>query len=209
MNRLKNNALYRLACRCVDRLNQQREWKTWIRNGKQGSPPHLHKQKMLKEYAKKYRCRTLVETGTYLGDMVHAMRNHFETIYSIELSRELYERACERFKGNRQIKLICGDSAVQLGKIIGELQPPVLFWLDGHYSAGITAKADKYTPIIDELETILKQATGDNVILIDDARCFGKVPDYPEIATIQAIIETKMPSANIVVEDDTIRVTPW
>ena len=36
--------------------------------------PHLLKQKTVLEYARRYNLKTLIETGTYYGEMVAAMR---------------------------------------------------------------------------------------------------------------------------------------
>ena len=46
--------------------------------------PHLVKQRALLEYAERYGLRTLVETGTYYGEMVAALRNKFDRVDSVE-----------------------------------------------------------------------------------------------------------------------------
>src|SRR5437879_13230396 len=52
-------------------------------------PPHYVKQKIVLEYARKYQCKTLIETGTHLGFMVDVMKNHFKKIDSIEFDPAL------------------------------------------------------------------------------------------------------------------------
>ena len=47
-------------------------------------PPHVVKQRVLREYAERYELKVFVETGTYRGDMVQAMKPLFDKIYSIE-----------------------------------------------------------------------------------------------------------------------------
>jgi hypothetical protein len=42
--------------------------------GKPVPPPHFVKQSVVRKYAKKFRIEVLVETGTYHGAMVEAMR---------------------------------------------------------------------------------------------------------------------------------------
>ena len=54
----------------------------------------------MKQYAEEYNTDVFVETGTYLGDMINAVENNFKSIYSVELSEELYKRAKELFKKN-------------------------------------------------------------------------------------------------------------
>jgi len=124
-------------------LRQIWQLKEWERRGSPPPPPRIVKQRTIKEFAERFGLRVLVETGTYYGDMVEAMKNYFSRIYSIELSNELYEKAKRRFTGDDRIKIIHGDSGIELGKLIARLEQPALFWLDGHYSAGETAKGEK------------------------------------------------------------------
>ncbi|MBW6486950.1 MAG: hypothetical protein K0B01_12455 [Syntrophobacterales bacterium] len=163
---------------------------------------------MLQYYSERFNLDVLVETGTYYGEMVEAMRGIFKHIYSIELSRELYEKARKRFNGEKHIELIWGDSGVELEKIMGKLDQPALFWLDGHYSAGETARGDKDTPIYEELNHILNAKNRRNVIVIDDARLFGGDPAYPGREELFAFIKSRRPDVNIVVQGDSIRITP-
>jgi hypothetical protein len=93
--------------------------------------------------------------------MVEAMKDVFEQIYSIELSRDLYEKAMKRFTGVTHIRLIRGDSGKELGRVVNEIDRPALFWLDGHYSAGVAAKGEKDTPFTKNWAIYLARWTGD------------------------------------------------
>jgi len=194
-----------------DRLRQQRqksELDEWGKKGRPVPPPHIIKQRMLAEYAGRFGLKILVETGTYYGDMVDAMKHAFEHIYSIELSEALYQRASERFRKFSHIRLIQGDSGIELGNLVGTIDKPALFWLDGHYSAGETAKGEKETPVFEELGHIFSTPDQGHVILIDDARCFGTDPAYPTMEELTGFIRSKRPEAGIEVRDDSIRITP-
>ncbi|MDP8265652.1 MAG: hypothetical protein P9M07_01760 [Candidatus Aceula meridiana] len=179
----------------------------WRAQGKPIPPPHLFKQQLLKFYSNAYGLRTLIETGTYNGQMIQAMDSHFDSIYSIELSEELYHNAINKFHGKPKIKLIYGDSGKELGNIIKKVNEPALFWLDGHYSGGGTAKGSEETPIVEEIQHILDDKDRNHVILIDDARLFGSNIAYPAIESIERLIKAKWPQARIVVKDDIIRIT--
>ena len=192
----------------VKSRKQKKEFIEWERRGKPVPPPHVLKQRVIKGFAAQYGLRTLVETGTYYGDMVEAMKYYFDHIYSIELSKELYEKAKKRFEGDERVKIIYGDSGVELGKLLNRIHQPTLFWLDGHYSAGVTAKGDKDTPIFEELTHIFNAQNSGHVVIIDDARCFGTDPAYPTIKELSDFIRTNKPDAKIVVEYDSIRITP-
>jgi hypothetical protein len=180
----------------------------WERQGRPVPPPHIVKQNVLRRYAEQYHLTVFVETGTYRGDMVAAMKPLFHKIYSIELSDKLFAEAKRRFEQDPHIELIHGDSGQELGGIIGRIDRPALFWLDGHYSAGDTARGDRDTPIHDELEQILRAPDLGHVIIIDDARCFGSDPAYPTIEALSEHVLSRRPRAGIAVADDSIRITP-
>ena len=180
----------------------------WERQGRPVPPPHVVKQRVLQEYAERYRLKIFIETGTYRGDMVEAMKPLFRKIYSIELGDELFQKAKRRFKRDAHIELIHGDSGTELGRIMPRLDEPALFWLDGHYSAGDTARGAKDTPIYEELDHILRAPDLGHVIVIDDARCLGSDPAYPTLPALRAFVLAKRPHARIAVADDSVRITP-
>lgn len=188
-------------------IDHKKQLAEWEKNGKPLPPPHIVKQMAIEEYRKKFYTEILVETGTYLGDMVEAQRNHFKKIYSIELSERLFNKAQKRFKAYLHIKILQGDSGIVLNKLINEIDKPALFWLDGHYSHGMTAKGDKECPVPEELDTILKSPLP-HIILIDDARLFNGTHDYPTIEQIIEIIRSNNRQYLVEIKDDIIRLTP-
>jgi len=180
----------------------------WVAQGYPVPPPHIVKQKTLRAYAQRFNLRVLVETGTFLGDMVEALRRDFTKIYSIELDPRLYARARRRFATYQHISIIEGDSGVELAHIVDGLNEPALFWLDGHYSAGATARGSTESPIWNELQQILTSQVRGHVILIDDARCFGRDPGYPMLDEIRHYVASIWPAAQWIVTDDIIRIEP-
>ena len=171
-------------------------------------PPHVVKQGVLRSYARRYDLKIFVETGTYRGDMVEAMKPLFEKIYSIELSEQLCDAARKRFQADRHVELIHGDSGKELGRIMERIDRPALFWLDGHYSAGETARGEHETPVREELEHIFRAPDLGHVIVIDDARAFGTDPAYPTFEELGKYVRSRRPRARVLVEDDSIRITP-
>jgi len=205
---IKKTPLYTPLQNWISARRQKTELIKWERNGKPVPPPHIVKQQTIRSFAEKYELKILIETGTLFGDMVEAMKGNFSQIYSIELSEELYEKAKKRFNGDGNVRIIHGDSGVELGELVTMIKDPALFWLDGHYSAGVTAKGDKDTPIYEELTHIFNTPNRGHVIIIDDARCFGTDPAYPSIEELSNFIRTKRPDADIEVENDSIRIMP-
>jgi len=200
--------LYPLYTLFVVKRRQIKELKKWEDSERSTPTPHIIKQKTLQAYANKYNLKILVESGTYYGDMVEAMKRVFNQIYSIELSKDLYNKAKQRFKRYKYIEIICGDSGKELKNIIAKIDQPALFWLDGHYSGGVTAKGEKETPIYEELRHIFSKKNMKHIIIIDDARCFGKEPDYPTIENLNKFFYSMQNNVEVAIEDDMIRITP-
>jgi len=152
----------------------------------------------------RYELRVLIETGTFLGDMIEAVRSDFERICSIEISKELYDRAKARFRKAKNVVLIHGDSGQALREIVSELEEPALFYLDAHYSEGRTSRGHVAPPILCELDQIFCGEDQRQVILIDDARCFGMAPGYPTIKQIRGFVRRRAPNVDVEVHDDMI-----
>lgn len=175
--------------------------------GPKSFKPHpLHKVKIDKitEFGKLVSYRTLIETGTYMGDMVEAQKDQFDKVISIELAPHLAKAAEKRFKHDNNVQIIEGDSATVLSEIVSSLTDPAIYWLDGHYSAGITAKGETECPIYGELRAILADTKNHHVILIDDAGLFNGTGDYPNIDDVKAFILEKNPRYKIGIEDNII-----
>lgn len=188
-------------------LCQKRQVNKWLDSDRSSSPPHYYKQIVLKDYAEKHELGVLVETGTYYGQMVYAMKNEFDHIYSIELSKELYHIACKRFDGYDHIHLSHGDSADILPVVLDQVgEEPALFWLDGHYSGGQTAGKGREVPVLKELKSILTHSMKRPVILIDDARLFTGKDEYPSLSDIENYIQKISTDWVMNVEEDIIRI---
>ncbi|MBL7743843.1 MAG: hypothetical protein JNN00_10255 [Chitinophagaceae bacterium] len=182
--------------------------KKWELAGKPLPPPHTVKQEAIRSYQKKSGYNVLVETGTYKGDMILAQKSYFNQIYSIELSHALHEKAKKRFHWQPGITLLQGNSGDVISKVLAELKEPAVFWLDGHYSGGITATIEKYSPIIEELQTISGNNSLLHIILIDDARCFVGEHGYPTIEEMKELTKKDFPGYDFSVDEDIIRMMP-
>ena len=116
---------------------------------------------------------TWVETGTFLGDTTALMAATGNVVFSIEPEPNLYARAVQRFHELRNVTIINDLSEIAMPKILRSLHGNVNFWLDGHYSGGITHKGPQDTPLFDELKTISANLENLNkvVVMVDDVRC--------------------------------------
>ena len=171
---------------------QRRRYNEWLARGKTGQPPHMVKQLAVQEYAKRFGTRVMVETGTYLGDMIDAVKGGFDRVYSIELGDELYERARRRFGNDPRVTILHGDSGEKILEILPTLTQPTLFWLDAHYTAGlgVSGRAALDTPVLAELSHIFTHPLAlQHVILIDDAHEFTGNNDYPPLHEVEALVK--------------------
>jgi hypothetical protein len=175
-----------------------------------GDEPVAHdvKRAQVRSVAAEFGLKILVETGTFQGDMVEAMRQEFDQIISIEVFPPLHEKAKIRFASYPHIQLLLGDSGVLMPDVVARLTGPALFWLDGHYSGGGTGKGASDTPIMHELKPILSDTRFGHAILIDDARLFKGKDDYPTIPEVAEVVEKLRPGSRLFVRSDAIVIYP-
>jgi hypothetical protein len=151
--------------------------------------------------------RMFVETGTGTGQMVNAVKLGFRHVISIELDKYLYDVASRKFQDVINVTILHGDSSIILPAILkGAINEPAVFWLDAHYSGGITAYNGNVTTVKEEVQAILAHPLAQqHVILIDDASAFGGCGWYPTLAEMRGIVEQH--GMALEVRDDIIRIT--
>lgn len=185
LEKIKMTPFYDLVLPIYQRI----ELKRWVGRGKSPPSPHLIKKDLIRTYAKKYKTTVLIETGTYMGAMLSGLSKDFLKLYSIELDRKLSKRLKRKFNRTKNIFLFNGDSAEILPKILKELNEPAIFWLDAHYSKGITAKGNLSSPILSELQSIFKHKIKSHVILIDDVHSFIGEDGYPTTSQLKKLAQ--------------------
>jgi hypothetical protein len=142
----------------------------WVRRGCIGFAPQFVKQNILMTYC--VPAAPWVETGTYLGTTTKFLAARSPKVHSIEPATALFEDAARRFSGSNVV-MHHGTSEEVLPRLLADLHGPVNFWLDGHYSAGLTYKSAKESPLLEELAAIRANLShlSDVAIFIDDIRC--------------------------------------
>jgi hypothetical protein len=184
----------------------KKELQDWEKHGRPDVLPNVMKQRIVEQYARRFQLPVLIETGTNMGAMVSAMKDVFREITSIELEESLYLRAKRKFESFSHIRILQGDSAQVLGKLLPTVREPCLFWLDAHYCGGITAQGSEETPIVKELTQVLGHRVPGHVILIDDARCFTGQNDYPAVSEIRHIVHQVHPEWVFECQQDIMRI---
>lgn len=180
----------------------------WIANGCTGIAPPPVKRMVLSAYLQRFGLHQFIESGTHLGDtLAYIAHNKSVKCTSIELSHGYYQVATQRFASYTNVTLLQGDSGAVLPGYLRNSQAPALFWLDGHYSGGATARGEVDTPVSAELQAILDSPIKTHVILIDDARCFDGMNTYPHLDDLLNAVR-KNGSYHIEISADIIRLTP-
>jgi len=173
--------------------------------------PHLVKQRALLEYAERYGLRTLVETGTYYGEMVAALRNKFDRVDSVESVPDLARAATRKFEPYANVRIFEGESQNVIPEILQSLIAPALFWLDAGYYTWDGLDRNKQRLAM-ELEAILSQSASGHVVLIDDAGTLkfriGENPEPSNVGELQKNLSTAFPARHVEIRNDIVRITP-
>jgi len=177
----------------------------WILRGRPARSPHLLKQRVVREYGERFGLQTLVETGTYYGEMVAATKNHFDRIYSIEYVPELASRATRKFARDEHVRIFCGDSRLVMPEVLALLEGPALFWLDAGYYGWVGIRTNEQR-LSAELEMILSHRFP-HIILLDDARGLIGRDGIPSVADVKSYVESTFPQRSVEVEYDIMRIT--
>src|SRR5256885_2711053 len=177
----------------------------WHLRGQPIRSPHLLKQRTVRDYAQRYGLRVLVETGTYYGEMVAAMKDRFAEIHSVEFDSALTARAAKKFSRSPHVHIHQGDSQIVVPELLKSLRQPALFWLDAGYYGWAGLQGDKQR-LTTELEAILRHPLRGHVILMDDARGLNGQNGAPTVAELKQRIEAEFPGRQIEVQYDILRI---
>jgi hypothetical protein len=166
-----------------ERLNHLCDWE---KRGYAPPSPSFVKRSVLQRFG--IATATWVETGTFQGDTTDFLSHDAKAVYTIEPDNILFHRAFDRFTGVHNVHVIHGLSEDILPNLLSKISGDVCFWLDGHYSGGITHRGPTDTPVTQELELISKYRRQFERlrIFIDDMRCFSykKEEGYPDVVNV-------------------------
>lgn len=159
------------------------------------------KIEVLRDYARRFELRTLVETGLYNGrGSGMELRDVVNTWIVLDVDEE---QVAQAISVHGATDGFIGDSGTRMGYMLADLEEPALFWLDAH---AVTEDRDaNSSPLAAELRAILSWLHADNsVVLIDDVRMMG-LPGWP---TKDEVVELVRDTWAVVSLDDILRCTP-
>lgn len=129
------------------------------------SPIAEWKRALLVRLGNLFGLKTLIETGTCVGDTVETVREYFEDIYSVELSHTFYNTCTAKFARCPNVHLFFGSSDQVLPHMISQSKGPVLIFLDAHITGGASAGNGDQT--VSEMQ-IIEKLCPDALVVIDD-----------------------------------------
>lgn len=176
-------------CRRTKKGQKNEEFQ-WIKRGYESPSPLRIKHATLLRIGSKN--ATWVETGTFLGETTELLAKESKLVFTIEPEPNLFEKAKLRFIGQPHIQVIHGLSENIFPTLLPTLRGNINFWLDGHYSGGITHQGPTDCPVREELSSIEKNLSlYDKVtVLIDDVRCFNpSIPEYADYPDINFLVD--------------------
>lgn len=110
-----------------------------------------------------FNIKTVIETGTYLGETTKFMCENFEKVYGIEISDKYFNTTTQTCHDKLNLNLIKSSSVDYFNeklKELGENEKTILFYLDAHW--------DNYWPLRDEIKSISENFYNKAIIVIDD-----------------------------------------
>jgi hypothetical protein len=138
-----------------------------------------------------------VETGTGRGETVSALSQHFDELFTVEASKELWQAAAERI---REMGNVVAEHAAS-PQFLAELAPTLanratVYWLHAHRCVLPTAAGGKsHCQLLEEIAAI-SSLNDRSVILIDDARLFMAPPPAPHEASCWPQLDALLKALN-------------
>lgn len=171
----------------------------WMRMGRP--------QELVLRLSDRFGVDTFIETGTFRGRTAGWAAQFFPCVKTIERSKELYDEAVARHGRLDNVEFLHGDSRELLKGVVPALQRPAIFWLDAHWSGGVTYGENDECPLIEEI-AVLRRSPHEHMVLIDDARLFlsppprpHRVEAWPTIDRVAEELKAVHPVYMVVVED--------
>ena len=179
-----------------------------VNRGQYCAPPETVKVRLIRNYLLQSSSRVLIETGTYLGDAAKALHSHCSRLITMEVAPTIYAAASRRLHKYKNVTVLLGDCEVLLPQLLAELSTDATFWLDAHYSAGITGKGNNADPILASLAIIGQHKSNQHTIIIDDARTFDGINDRPRIDSVIAALYSINQHYIVKIQSDMIVASP-
>ncbi|MEG3841898.1 FkbM family methyltransferase [Microcoleus sp. herbarium14] len=159
-----------------------------------------------------YNLQGFIETGTNYGGTALWAAQYFQKVITIEAAKAIHEAVVKNYGHLKNIEFVLGNSKEQLEAIVPTLKEPCIFWLDAHWSGGVTYGEADECPLLEELQ-IINDSEFDHFILIDDARLFlcppprpHRIEEWPTIDAVTSLLNSGKSRYTVIVEDVIVSV---
>ena len=98
-----------------------------------------------------------IETGTFMGRKTAFLTKRFPLVHKIEPSKYCLKFARINTSKFKNINFHHGTSEECLEGILEDINRDVSFWLDGHFSGGVTFEGEKHTLLLKMSYLLLKK----------------------------------------------------
>jgi hypothetical protein len=158
-------------------------------DGVLSQPKYINKSILAAIIGMRNKKKYFVETGTYIGKSTYNIQQLFKKVYTCEASEDLYNAAKQLFflTKSHNIKIYLGDSRLFLKSLSKKICNNSIFFLDAHYSMGITSRKYGTCPLLDELKIIFDKSS-EGIIVVDDLRTMNGKNGYPNLFDILSCI---------------------
>lgn len=133
---------------------------------------YLNKIELEKILNKHGKVNTIYESGTNEGLQTIVLSEVFQSVITVELDENYYNKAKENLKENKNIIMYHNDTLNILPQVCKYEYEPLAFYLDAHYCKCEPPVNKSEFPLFKELELIKKRFKKD-IIIIDDVHTFG------------------------------------
>lgn len=116
-----------------------------------------------------------IETGTLYGKTMESLSPYFKKLYTIEVFEPNYKISKNNLSEYSNVEQFLGNSVTILPDLCNKIEEPTIFFLDGHWSSGHSSFEKEHVPLYNELKAIMIYMKTKCLIIIDDARLFGKI----------------------------------
>ena len=170
--------MYYLKTKASSILTFIAQTSSYFKRGLVGPAPDFFKRRYLTRN-KNLGNAAWIETGTFTGKTTEYLLKHCDYVVTIEPSVYLYKKVHSRLKSSK-VLILNGTSEDKLQEAIDNIASKhydsINFWLDGHFSSGVTFKGKQVCPLLSELTMIEKNIQSKKIIdteiniYIDDLR---------------------------------------
>lgn len=166
------------------------------------NPYSYTKARQIRALARRVGAKTLVETGTYLGNTTARVAASFSRVWTIEIDAELHRQASAYLKPRPHVECLLGDASVLLPQVLARPEAvDVLVFLDGHFSGGVTGRGEMDEPACEEIEMMSPFAEKIRGVIVDDFREFGR-GEWPRRSELIRAFEDHLPGMDFTVHLD-------